>query len=142
MAVAGVAVLAVPTVPVKKIPAVSLLPDGSELKGVMLPRYDENQHLVGVLKAKAMTLVSAGQIAGISISIEFFNPDQSPRGRIDLKKATFYQEKGFLAAKEPVTIQSERMSASGSGLYYSLEQGKGFMSGPATTTIQLPPSRP
>ena len=48
----------------KKIPAISLLPNGSQLKGVMLPRYDEKRNLVGVLKAKAMTLVNEEQIDG------------------------------------------------------------------------------
>ena len=42
----------------RKLSAVSLLPDGSQLHGVMFPRYDEQRRLVGVLKAKAMTLVN------------------------------------------------------------------------------------
>ncbi len=126
--------------PRKKIPAIALLPDGSELKGVMLPRYDENHLLVGVLKSKTMTLVNAGQIAGTTVSVEFFNPDHSPRGRIDLKKATFYQDKGLLTANEPVEIKSDRMTASGTGLYYSFVQGKGFLPGPATTTLKAPPA--
>lgn len=122
------------------MPAIALLPDGSELKGVMLPRYDENHVLVGVLKSKAMTLVNSGQIAGTTVSVEFFNPDQSPRGRIDLEKATFYQEKGLLTANEPVTIRSDRMTAQGSGLYYSFIKGRGFLPGPATTTLFAPPA--
>ena len=121
------------------MPAISLLPDGSELKDVMLPRYDENHILVGVLKSKTMTLVNSGQVAGTTVSVEFFNPDQSPRGRIDLKKATFYQDKGLLAANEPVTIKSDQVNAHGSGLYYSFVEGKGFLLGPATTTIKAPP---
>ena len=71
-----------------------MLPDGSELKGVMLPRYDEDHKLIGVLKSQTMPLVNAGQIDGQTVSIELFNPDQSPKGRIDLISATFYQEKG------------------------------------------------
>ncbi len=124
--------------PAKKIPAIALLPDGSELKGVMVPRYDENKKLIGVLKSGAMTLLNAQELAGKLISIEFFNPDQTPRGRIDLKSAIFYQEKGLLAAKEPVEIVTPRLTARGSGLHYSFTQGEGFLSGPATTTLQAP----
>lgn len=125
--------------PKKKVLATSLLPDGSELKGVMLPRYDENHQLAGVLKAKAMTLVGAGQVAGKTVTVEFFNPDHSLRGRIDLVEATFYQEKELLIAKETVKIKSDRMTATGTGLYYSLKRGEGFLLGPATTTILQAP---
>lgn len=126
--------------PPKKMQAMSLLPDGSELKDVMLPRYDENQQLVGVLKAETLTLVSAGKIAGKKVAIEFFNPDQSGRGRIDLTTALFDQDKGFLTALEPVEIKSDRMTAQGTSLYYSFDQAEGFLKGPATTTLQAPPA--
>ncbi len=121
-----------------QLPAISLLPDGSELKGVMLPRYDENQNLVGVLKAETMTLVNDEEIAGTSVTLEFFNPDESPRGRVDLKNATFYRSKGLIEAKQNVAITSDRLTAHGSGLVYSLTNGEGYLSGPVTTTIQNP----
>lgn len=127
-------------IPRKKIPAIALLPDGSELQKVMLPRYDKDRNLIGVLKAEAMTLVSAGKIAGRTITIEFFNNDQSPRGRIDLTRALFDQERGLIIAREPVDLKTQRMFASGSGLYYAFEQGKGFLSGPVTTSITAAPT--
>ena len=122
-----------------KIPALAMLPNGSQLKGVMLPRYNEKLEQVGVVKAQLMTLVNAGQVDANQVSIEFFNPDQSPRARIDLVKATFYQEKGLLVTEEPVEIKSERMTATGSALHYSISGGKGILSGPCITTIKLPP---
>ena len=122
----------------KKLSAVSLLPDGSELQGVMFPRYDQERRLVGVLKARAMQLVNDQTISGQTISIEFFNPDQSPRGRVDLTQAVFDQSKGMIEAREPVTLQSDRINAKGNGLFYAFEQGEGFLLGPATTWIQTP----
>ncbi len=125
-----------PTELTRKFKAISMLPDGSELKAVMLPRYDSNRKLVGVLRAGTMTLVNAEEIAGTMVAIEFFNPDQSPRGRVDLKKANFNQEKNLLVAKEPVTIQSERMTATGEGLFYSVAEGKAFLSGKVVTVMK------
>lgn len=124
----------------EKIPALSILPDGSELQGVMLPRYDQDSKLIGVLKAKAVTLVSAGKIAGTGVTIELFNPDSSPRGRIDLERAYLYQEQGVVVARQPVEMQAERFSATGSGLYYSFTLGKGFLLGPSTTSITHTPT--
>ncbi len=117
-----------------------MLPDGSQLLGVMLPRYDQNYKRVGVLKAKKMILVNDEQIAGETVSVEFFNPDQSPRGRVDLKKAIFYQMKGILEAKEPVEINADRLNAKGSALYYAFDQAEGYLSGPVTTTIHSLPA--
>jgi hypothetical protein len=120
----------------KKMSALSLLPDGSELQGITLPRYDENHRLVGVLKAKAMTLVNDQTIAGETIAIEFYNPDRSLRGRMDLTKAMFNQSKRTLEAMEPITIQSDQINVKGAGLVYDFEQGEGFLLGPATTSIR------
>jgi lipopolysaccharide export system protein LptA len=122
----------------KKLPAISVLPDGSELKGVVLPRYDENRNLVGVLKAEAMTLVNDETVSGRSILLEFFNPDGSLRGRADLTEAAFHQAKGMLEAMEPVILQSDDISAKGQGLVFDLENGEGFLIGPVTTWAKTP----
>ena len=106
----------------------------------MLPRYDENHRLTGVLKAVAITLVNDETIAGKQVAIGFFNPDGSQRGHIDLAKAVFNQVKGLLEANEPVTLESDRFNAKGTGLYYAFQQGEGFLAGPATTWIQPPPT--
>ncbi len=115
-----------------------MLPDGSQLKRVMLPRYDDNHQLVGSLKADVVTLVNSREIAGQTVAIEFFNPDQSGRGRIDMENATYYQDQGLVTTKNPVAIKTDRVTAHGSGLYYSFDQAEGFLSGPATTIILAP----
>jgi len=126
--------------PVKEIPAFGLLPDGSELKSVILPRYDENRRLLSVVKANAMTIVGAGEIAGDTVAVLFYNSDQTQRGRVDFAKMVFNQQKGLLTTRDPVHMHSDRLSTRGSGLYYSLAEGKGFMLGPVTTHLQAPPT--
>ena len=128
--------------PKKKLSAVSLLPDGSQLHGVMFPRYDDRQRLIGVLKAGAMTLVNDTTISGQTIAIEFYNPDQSPRGRVDLKSAIFNQSKGTLEANESVIIRTDQINANGNGLIYDFEQAEGFLLGPVTTWIQADSIKP
>ena len=126
--------------PVEEIPAFGLLPDGSELKNVILPRYDDHRRLVNFMHAKAMTIVGAEEIAGDTVSVLFYNSDLTQRGRVDFAKAVFNQQKGLLTTKDPVHLQSDRMSTCGSGLYYSHAQGKGFMLGPVTTNLQALPA--
>ncbi len=123
----------------KKNP-VSLLPDGSVLKGVLLPRYDKERNLVGDMKAETMTLINSERVQGENVLIRFFNRDRSLRGKVEMKNALFDQAKSRLFANEPVEINTDRLIARGGGLVYSLREGKGFLLGPATTRISAPPT--
>lgn len=125
-----------PEPPPRKTPAVSLLPDGSQLHRVMLPRYDEERRLSAVLKADLMTLVSRDVIAGENVAIEFFNADRSRGGNMEMKSATFDQSNGLLETGDPVRLESGRILVDGTGLIYRHDQGKGFLTGPATTLIR------
>ena len=123
----------------KKNP-VSLLPDGSVLKGVLLPRYDAERNLVGDLKAETMTLIDSERVQGENVLIRFFNPDRSLRGKVALKNALFDQVKSRLSAKELVKITTDRLVANGTGLVYAFQNGEGFLRGPANTWISAPPT--
>ncbi len=113
----------------------TLLPDGSVLHGVLLPRYDENRNLVGDLKAEIMTLMNSQQIQGENVLIKFYKPDRTLRGRVKLQKAVFNQTTSQLQANEPVEITTDRLVAKGSGLIYAFQNGQGFLIGPSTTWI-------
>ncbi len=117
----------------------SLLPDGSQLDGVMLPRYDKDRVLTGVLMAGRITLDNVSKMTGRDVTVEFYNPDRSSRARIDLETATFLREENLLRTGDPVQIRSDRLDARGTGLYYSIGTGEGFLVGPAVTTITNPP---
>lgn len=126
--------------PKSKFQATALLPPGSELKDVIFPAYDENKGLVSALKAKIMTLVTPEQIAAQAVSIEFFNPDQSSRGHVNLVQALMDRGKGLLSADEPVEIQYDQMTSTGTGLRYFFEQRQGFLLGPVSTHIRQNPN--
>ncbi|MFD2256324.1 LptA/OstA family protein [Luteolibacter algae] len=118
---------------------IALLPSGSVLKGVLLPRYDAERKLVGDLKAEVMTLIDADRIQGENVLIKFYNPDHSIKGKVAMKNALFDQAKSLIYANEPVEIINDRLVARGSGLVYAFQTGKGFLRGPATTWISTPP---
>ena len=118
-----------------KLPTTSLLPDGSQMHGVLLPRYDENQKLSSLLHAEEMTLVDRETIHGDTVCIEFFDSDETMNGRIDLKQAVFNSAKGSLKATEIVTLSSDQIVAKGDGIWYAFEQGEGFLGGPVETRI-------
>jgi len=120
----------------RKIPAISVLPDGSELEGVVLPRYDQNLRLTGSLHAGRLTLVSPEVIRGENVRISLIDPDREQGNiRIDLGNAVLDQASGIIRASEDVTMVSARFTATGTALHLEFEAGRGFVSGPATTLI-------
>ncbi len=127
-----------PEAVVKKSP-IALLPNGSVLQGVLLPRYDENRRLVGDLKAETMTLIDGDRIQGETVLIRFYNADRTPGGRVELTRALFDQEKSCLYAKQDVVMTRDRLDAKGGGLVYSFESGEGFLLGPVSTRLSPPP---
>ena len=120
---------------------ISLLPDGSVMHGVLLPRYDSDRTLVGDLHAETLTLIDPEHIKGEDVLIRFFNPDRSLRAKAQLEVALFDSEKSLLRADEPVEITSDRLVANGTGLIYEFQNGQGFLIGPASTRIFSPPKR-
>lgn len=116
----------------------ALLPDGSVLHGVLLPRYDDKRNLVGDLKAEIMTLMNSKEIQGENVLIKFYKPDRSLRGKVQLQKAVFNQSTSQLRADEPVEITTDNLVAKGNGLIYAFQNGQGFLIGPTTTWLSYP----
>ena len=113
----------------------SLLPNGSVLHDVLLPRYDKERNLVGDLKAEIMTLINSQNIQGENVLIKFYKPDRSLRGKVQLQKAVFNQITSQLRADEPIEITTDNLVAKGNGLIYAFQNGQGFLIGPSTTWI-------
>ncbi len=110
-----------------------LLPPGSELKGVILPSYDESRRLTGTVKAKVMRLVDADTMSGETIHIDFFNGDRTKSGRAELAEALFHSDRGMIESWSAVSIDSDSMHARGSGLVLDLEKSEGVLLGPLQT---------
>ncbi len=120
----------------RKIPAIAALPDGSELEGVVLPRYDQLLRLTGTLRAETLTLVNIEEVRGKNVTIKLNNPETSAtRVRVDLADALLNQVSGIIRANEAITIIADQFTATGTALHFAFEDGRGFISGPATTTI-------
>ena len=124
----------------RKIPAISVLPDGSELEGVVLPRYDKKLRLTGSLHAAKLTLVSSDVIRGEMVRISLIDPDRADGNiRVELGNALLSQATGVIHATENITLESARFTATGTALHLEFETGRGFISGPATTVIKALP---
>ena len=119
----------------KKASALSLLPHGSVLEDVILPRYDEQRRILNALKIGVLTLVDDDSVDGRPVAVEFFETTGKLRGRIDLAQARFHQSAKRLRADESVTILFDRFAASGNGLVFYQQRSEGFLGGPLRNWI-------
>jgi len=115
----------------------SLMPDGGILKNVLIPQYTRDLLLSATLRAETLTIVTQKIIDAENVRIEFFNPDRSTRGRIDMATARYNAIKQLLTSDKPVSLVSDDLTATGSSLVYDLKNTRGFLSGPVTATTLI-----
>ena len=125
--------------PKRKNPLTALLQPNSVLSGVLLPWYDENRRLSGVFRAKTVTLITQDILDGKSITVDLFNPDRSPRGRLDLTQALYNQVTGKVHSTDTTKLTLDNMTTTGTGLVFVVDQSEGFLTGPVTTRIKPRP---
>ncbi len=118
------------------LPAMKMLIEGSILQGVTMPQYDESKRLTSVMRAAKLTMINEDLINAESLRIEFYNPDRSPKGRIDLETASVVDQK-ILRSKDPVSLVSDELNLKGTGLVYELKKSRGFLHGPAYATTLI-----
>ena len=110
----------------------SLMPDGGILKNVLIPQYTRDLLLSATLRAEDLTIITQKIIDARGVRIEFFNPDRSTRGRIDMATARYNAIDQLLTSDKPVSLVSDDLTAEGSSLVYDLKDTRGFLSGPVT----------
>lgn len=115
----------------------SLMPDGGILKNVLIPQYTRDLLLSATLRAETLTIVTQKIIDAENVRIEFFNPDRSTRGRIDMATARYNAIDQLLTSDKPVSLVSDDLTATGSSLVYDLKNTRGFLSGPVTATTLI-----
>jgi lipopolysaccharide export system protein LptA len=130
-----------PQEPEHQLPAVSLMPAGSILTKVVIPRYDKNRQLTASLRADELVVLDEQTIEGKKVTLQFFNPDRTPKARADLKIARFDQTTGTLVSREAVQMLSDQFQAEGSGITYAYLQGQAFLLGPVNTRFFAPPQK-
>lgn len=120
-------------------PSLDILPEGSILKRVRLPRYDKDFKPSSMLKADQLTVVNNHQIDGKNVTIELYEKNGKVQARAEMRHAIYDQKDSTLHANESITVRGESFSAKGKGLIFHWNNKRGFLVGPATTEFLLNP---
>lgn len=130
----------------KEFLPLDLLPPGTVLEEVRLPRYREGK-LLGEVVAARMTIESANLVTGDEVDIHWsFGKGSEAMTEAHLPKANYDFKSGLMRATGGVTILDPRFTAMGSDLDLNLSLQRGWLGGPVNTrifrTLDPPPAAP
>ncbi|GAA5493875.1 hypothetical protein Rhal01_00027 [Rubritalea halochordaticola] len=119
------------------LPALKILPEGSTLSNVRVPRYTADYKPASLLHAEQLTVLSDHAVAGTNVDITIFEDDGSIRANTLLKSVTYDQQTGIIQSGDNLTLSGENLDAACQGVVLNWEKRKGFLLGNTQTLLYI-----
>ena len=116
-----------------EFPGLQLLPPGSVVEDITLPRY-ENHRVSALLQAKRLCILTRRVIELQGIRASLFNEDGSST-EIRAEAAQYDFSTKHAASTGSVEVKDPRFSASGTQLRFDTDSKRGILLGPVRTTL-------
>jgi len=116
-------------------PSLDLLPSGSILQDVRIPRYDEKKRRAALLKADTLRVISEHRVSGTQIKLQVFNRSGQPSLWVNMQAADYFRDEGRIEARDALTVRGDGFAARGPGAVFHLNSRKAFLHGPAFTSF-------
>jgi len=123
------------------LPTLDILPKGSILQRVRIPRYDKNYHPTSLLTADKLTVVTRNQIDGENIHIYLYNSKGEIQAQTCMRKASYNQQSSILHATESISLNNKQFKAKGTALFLHIPSKRGFLVGPAFSEFHIKSSQ-
>lgn len=126
-----------------EFPGLQLLPPGSVITGISLPRY-ENHRVITLIQAASLKVLTRTtvELKGIDVSLYM---DEHTVTHLHADGAEYNFTTRRAATVGNVSVEDPRFSASGQGVVFSMENRRGILVGPVRTTLSaslLPAAAP
>ena len=119
------------------LPALKVLPAGSILKNVRIPRYNKDYSPASILVAKQLKIINDHQILGKHVDITLFDDTGVTKFKTHLTSLNYDQAKGLLKSSENLTFSGSLFLAASQGLVLDWDNQRGFLLGKNQTIIYL-----
>ena len=116
-----------------EFPALQLLPPGSEVRGISLPRY-ENHRVSALIMAEVLRVMTRHTVTMEGIRTRLYNPAGETTS-LEMKDASYDFRTGIITSDSPVRAQGPQFSAQGSSLIFNNSKQQGLLKGPVHTTL-------
>lgn len=117
-----------------EFPALDLLPPGTVLKMVSLPRFI-NQKLNSLITYPYMKVESRTEVSGRNVMSYLFDDNQKLTTRFYMQDASYLFDRKLLISKKTTILKDYRIDAIGTGMTFDPERKVGFMQGPGEMII-------
>ncbi len=122
-----------------EFPGLQLLPPGSVVKGISLPRY-ENHRVTALMRATEMTVRTRSELQLAELAAELYSPSGETT-RITTTKADYNFSTEMAESKMQTQVTDPRFTARGSGVTFCTSRNHGLLRGPVRTTIPAAKAR-
>lgn len=117
------------------LPSLDMLPTGSVLTHVEIPRYDDQLRAKSLLEAEKLTVVSEDTIHGDIVKISLLRPDGTLALDADFVQADYKHTQGLLTSNDKTILRGDRFYATGQGVVTDWQNQQGLLLGPVTTQL-------
>lgn len=114
------------------LPAMKVLPVGSSLHDLRIPRFNKDYETTSVLVAKQMDILAAHKVKGTNVDITIYK-DNKPQATTHLDTVFYQDDSGIIHSLENLTISGDSFDIAAQGLILQWENRTGFLLGKTQT---------
>jgi len=114
------------------LPAMKVLPVGSSLHDLRIPRFNKDYETTSVLIAKQMDILAAHKVKGTNVDITVYKNNQ-PQATTHLDTAFYQDDSGIIHSLENLTISGKSFDIAAQGLILHWKNRTGFLLGKTQT---------
>ncbi len=118
-----------------EFPAISMLPPGTVVEGITLPRY-EKARVSSLIKAKTLSVVSRQEVSIKGLLAEVYNKEGFTTA-MSAEEGNYNFLTSLVQSTKDTIVTDPRFRARGKQLSYSVEKQQGFLRGPVRTILSL-----
>lgn len=116
-----------------EFPGLQLLPPGSIVRDISLPRY-EGHRVSALFRAKELEVLSRREIRLLLIRAELYALSGETT-LVDCQEAQYDFSRSFVTSSTVTSVRDPRFSARGTGVILYTKGNKGLLLGPVHTTL-------
>lgn len=116
-----------------EFPGLQLLPEGSVVRGISLPRY-ENHRVAAMVMADELQVATRSVVLLRNIRSELYDEGGHVTS-VTCGDARYDFSRAGVSTDKPAKVKDPRFSAAGTGVVFSTRSRKGMLMGPVRTTF-------
>lgn len=116
-----------------EFPALQLLPPGSVVKGISLPRYEKHR-VSALIMADELEIISR-QVVKLKGIVTALYGENDETTTVRLTAAEYHFGTALMSSEGKVSLSNPRLTAQGEAVYFNSDRQQGMLRGPVITTL-------